>query len=441
MQLKNISKQLGLATCSLLQIAPTGSQASDSASNSDWDIDSALLYYSESDGRVSAVEPAIHLGRDIGSDDRIDLRLVVDVLTGATPNGAHPSSVAQTFTTPSGGSSYTTAPGDLPLDDEFHDTRGAFGADWTISLDRLSKVILGANFSTEFDYFSAGLSATYLRDFNDRNTTLNAGVAFNNDESSPVGGVPIEFLPMTVAGAEMNRKGASETKTLSDFIIGVTQVVNRNTIFQLNYTFGQTDGYQNDPYKIVSVIDPATGLPATGSGSPIFDTAVTGNLPYVYEKRPDSRQRNALFFNTAHHLTEDVVHFSYRYYWDDWGIRSNTFDLKYRYQLGSHYLMPQVRYYMQDAADFYVHNLKLGSDVDASTGDVLKDYASHDYRLAELTTTTLGLKYGIPLSNDSELAFRGALITQAVSNDGVPAGEETPDLDATVFQVNYSLTW
>jgi len=37
--------------------------------------------------------------------------------------------------------------------------------------------------------------------------------------------------------------------------------------------------------------------------------------------------------------------------------------------------------------------------------------------------------------------MRGELIQQAISNDGVPAGEETPDLDAVVLQVNYSLTW
>ncbi len=128
-----------------------------------------------------------------------------------------------------------------------------------------------------------------------------------------------------------------------------------------------SDGYLTDPFKIVTVVDPATGLPATGG---FFDTAATGNLPYVYENRPDSRQRNNLFFRVAHHLTEDVIHFSYRYFWDDWGISSNTFDLKYRYQMGRSYLQPHVRYYLQEEADFYRHNLVQGTDVDAN-GTVL----------------------------------------------------------------------
>lgn len=434
MQLKNIKGKVRLAACSLLQVTASSAQAADS----EWDIDTALLYYSESDGRVQAVEPAIHAGRNLGEDDRIDLRLVVDALTGATPNGAHATSIVQTFTTPSGSGTYSTPPGETPLDDTFHDTRVALGADWTISLDRLSKVILGANVSGEFDYFSAGISSTYLRDFNNRNTTLTAGIAFNNDVISPVGSVPIEFSPMAVPGAPINRNGSDETKTLTDIIIGVTQIVNRKTIIQLNYSFGLTDGYQNDPYKIVTVLDPVTGLPADTS---FFDTATTGNRPYVYEKRPDSRQRNALFFETAHHLTEDVVNFSYRYFWDDWGITSHTLDLRYRYQLSSSYLQPHIRYYSQDAADFYTHNLMLGTDVDATTGAVSKQYASNDYRLAKSVTSTLGLKYGIPFGKNSEIAVRGEVIKQAISNDGVPTGEETPDLDALVLQINYSLTW
>ena len=103
MQLTNIKSKVSLATCSLLQITASGAQAS----VSECDIDTAVLLYSESDSRVSAFEPAIYAGRNFGDEgERLDLRLVIDVLTGATPNGAHAVSEAngapQTFTTPSG---------------------------------------------------------------------------------------------------------------------------------------------------------------------------------------------------------------------------------------------------------------------------------------------------------------------------------------------------
>jgi hypothetical protein len=84
-------------------------------------------------------------------------------------------------------------------------------------------------------------------------------------------------------------------------------------------------------------------------------------------------------------------------------------------------------------------NLKLGSDVDATTGAVSRSHVSSDYCLAEFVATTIGLKYGLPLSEDSEFSVRGELMNQSVNNDGVPAGEETPDLDAVILQLNYSL--
>jgi len=434
MQLINIKSKISLATCSLLQVTASAAQAADS----EWDIDTAFLYYGESDGRVQAAEPAIYAGRNIGDEgERIDLRLVIDVLTGATPNGAHASSAPiQTFTTPSGNGSYAAAAGETPLDSSFMDTRVAAGADWTLPVNRLSRVKLGLNASAEYDYLSLGLSGSYIRDLNNKNTTLTASLAFNNDTYTPEGGIPDALKPMREQGAGINRVGSSDTKTIADFLIGVTQVVSRNTLIELNYSYGVSDGYLTDPFKIVTVVDQVTGLPDNS----ILGAIDPDNLPYVYENRPDSRQRNNLFFRVAHHLTQDVIHFSYRYFWDDWGISSNTFDLKYRYEMGRSYLQPHVRYYMQEAADFYRHNLVEGIDV-ADDGTVLLTEVSSDSRLMKLTGTTLGLKYGYAIGKNSELSVRGEFMNQTFDDGDVTAGEETPDLDAVILNIGYSVVW
>ncbi|RKZ68460.1 MAG: hypothetical protein DRQ44_04385 [Gammaproteobacteria bacterium] len=433
MQLINIKSKISLATCSLLQVTASAAQAADS----EWDIDTAFLYYGESDGRVQAAEPAIYAGRNIGDEgERIDLRLVIDALTGATPNGAHASSAPiQTFTTPSGNGSYAAAAGETPLDSSFMDTRVAAGADWTLPVNRLSRVKLGLNASAEYDYLSLGLSGSYIRDLNNKNTTLTASLAFNNDTYTPEGGIPIALSPMRLQGAGLNREGSSDTKTITDFLVGVTQVVSRHTLIELNYSYGVSDGYLTDPFKIVSVVDANGKLANSGEFDPN-----TGNLPYVYENRPDSRQRNNLFFRVAHHLTQDVIHFSYRYFWDDWGISSNTFDLKYRYEMGRSYLQPHVRYYMQEAADFYRHNLVEGIDI-ADDGTVLLTEVSSDSRLMKLTGTTLGLKYGYAIGKNSELSVRGEFMNQTFDDGDVTAGEETPDLDAVILNIGYSVVW
>jgi hypothetical protein len=431
-RLKKIRGQMVLATCALLQVTAPGSHAAEG----DWDIDTAVLYYGEGDGRTHAFEPAISASRDLGDGERLSLRMVVDVLSGATPNGAHASTVAQTFTNPSGNGEYTVQPGEVPMNNTFRDSRVALGVDWEKPIDRMSKIIWGASLSGEYDYLSLGASATYVQDINNRNTTLTAGVALSSDTIEPVGSVPDPFTPMRTSGAQ-NRLGVDDTKTITELMLGITQVISRKTLMQLNFTYGKSDGYLNDYNKVLTVIDPGTDEPLLTD----WVSATPGNLPYLYEKRPDVRTRNALFFKTVHHLEEDVINFSYRYFWDDWDITSHTFDMKYRYEMDAgKYLQPHIRYYIQDAADFYKHDLVQGADVDAA-GNVLVKYASSDYRLAEFNSITLGLKYGFPVSDTSEFSTRAEIITQSTNDGNVRAGEETPDLTAFVIQANYSFKW
>jgi hypothetical protein len=61
------------------------------------------------------------------------------------------------------------------------------------------------------------------------------------------------------------------------------------------------------------------------------------------------------------------------------------------------YLQPQLRWYRQDAADFY--RLYLTA---ADTGD----YMSADPRLGAFTAKTVALKFGVPLSSGNEFSLR-----------------------------------
>lgn len=391
-------------------------------------MQSAVLFYQEADSRVSAIEPVISGSKDLGDGESISLKLVLDSLTGATPNGAHASSAEQTFTTPSGKSSYTTSPGDTPLDETFRDSRVAISGSWEVPvIDDYTRMIISGNISNEYDYMSLGASASLLRDFNSRNTTLTASLGFNSDTIEPEGGIPTPFASMRAANTGTNRDASSDSKTISDILFGVTQVIDRKTLMQFNLGFSSSSGYMNDPFKVITVIDPVTGLPIASAGD---------DLPYLYENRPDSRSRTTFYWNTVHHLTEDVIHLSYRYHTDDWGIDSHTLDFKYRYEMDNgHYLQPHLRYYTQSAADFFTTSLV--------NGEALPEYASSDYRLGEFTTQTMGLKYAIPLANNSEFNVRVEMINQAQNDVGNSTGDQqdyqlTPDLDSVIVQFGYN---
>lgn len=425
---KKIYEKLSIASAALLQ---TGNVAAIDAPLDAWDVSTAVLYYQENDGRVSAIEPVISGTREFDDGDIVNLKLVFDSLTGATPTGAHASSIEQTFTNPSGKKPYTVAAGDLPLDDTFLDTRVAFSGSWdTAVIDNYSRIILGGNISKEYDYASLGVSANFLRDFNNRNTTFSTAIGLTSDTISPSGDIPTPFANMRIAGTGTNRDGADDDKTITDLMLGITQVINRRTLMQFNLSFSETSGYMNDPYKIITVID-TNGLPTTATGA--------DELPYAYENRPDSRSRQLFFWKTVHHLTEDVINVAYRYHTDDWGIDSHTIDFHYRYELDNgSYLQPHLRYYTQTAADFFVTSLNESEAAAATTSD----YASADYRLGEFITNTIGLKYAMPVGKNSEFSVRAEMISQVQNEVGTAVGDQvnhdlTPDTDSFIIQFGY----
>lgn len=417
---KTVKESLTLACCTLLHTTSPNVKAE---LLEDVKVDSAVLIYSESDGRVSLVEPIVKIKTELAEDELLNIQIVFDTLTGATPTGAQATNTIQTFTRPSGNGTYTIQPGETPLDDTFKDTRVAVSASLEKPIDRLSKNIYSAAFSKEYDWASLSAGYTFSTDSKSRDSTYIIGASLTSDAMSPVGGAPD---PLTLVG---DSKLSNESRTTVDLIAGITKILNRKTITQFNYSYSQSNGYHNDPYKFLSAMDDFTG-----------ELAATPE--YFFESRPDSRQRHILYWKTAHHLTEDVINVAYRFYQDDWGISSHTVDLKYRYELSDRdYLQPHIRFYSQTAADFYRHSL-LTSEVSGT----LPEYASPDLRLSEFDTFTIGLKYGYKLSTNKSISGRIEIMQQTGSQPDDAVGEQLsqdlhPDLSAIILQVSYSFVW
>ena len=259
---ENLNATLAAATCALLgaaQAAPVQASEADR-----WSFDTALLYYGESDDRVQDASAAISAARNFGDERSLGLSLTADTLTGASASGAIATNAPQTFTSPSGRAVYTTPAGEVPLDDTFLDTRFAFTASWTQPLAQLYSLSAGVAFSTEYDYTHMGANLSLARDFNKRNTTLSAGLAWSQDDIDPVGGAPIPLAQMLDVGDGANKRGA-DSKDVLDLLLGFTQVLNRTTVLRVNYSYSDSSGYLNDPYKVLSVVDPTTATRSCGS--------------------------------------------------------------------------------------------------------------------------------------------------------------------------------
>ena len=407
---KRIAGLLSAATCSLL-CSPV------QAAEGEWDVDSAILFYAEDNDRVEAVEPVISAKKDLGDEESVSFKLVLDSLTGASANGAVPSTMPQTFTRPSGNGTYTVNPNETPLDDTFKDTRVAYSMNWEKPVDRNNRRNLGFNVSKEYDFTSISGNALWQHDTNQKNTTYSYGINIELDDFDPVGDIPEPLTDMLA----QDKGSSSDSRDIVDLLFGVTQVIDKSSLFQVNLSLSESDGYLTDPYKFVSVVD-ATGEP----------------IQQLFENRPDSRSKQSLFGKYKKTLgNKDIFTASYRFMTDDWGVDSNTFDFTYRFRMKEGYFIePHLRWYQQSEADFYYYFLRDSDPVPAE--------ASADYRLGEMDATTVGVKFGKQINDQHIWSVRLEQYVQ--SGDSSPSEaigqlaqqDLYPDVEATLVQFNYS---
>jgi hypothetical protein len=220
--------------------------------------------------------------------------------------------------------------------------------------------------------------------------------------------------------------GGGESKNVLDALVGVTQVLSRRALLEVAYSYSKSDGYLNDPYKLLSVLDPLTGRPASGTGVPGL---------YRFELRPDARTRQSAFTELRYAFDRDSLALNYRFMHDDWGITSHTVEGRYRLSFGNgRYLEPHLRYYRQSEADFYRPYLL--------SGEALPDFASADYRLAKLSAYTAGAKYGWRTSLGDFSArleyYHQSTSTRPGEAFGALTGLDLhPPLKAIIFQIGY----
>ncbi|MCW9013249.1 MAG: DUF3570 domain-containing protein [Gammaproteobacteria bacterium] len=408
--MKSIKDKLSIATCTLLTGGAHQAQAIDNA----WDLDTSYLYYGEADDRVTVNKAIANLSGDITDNDRVTINLVLDTMSGATPTGAVESETSSVTFSSASGAGGSTATGGAPDIADFSDTRLGFSLSWEQTISRLRKLTYGGNLSVEKDYHSYGANATLNQDTEDRGTTYTAGLAVTYDEIfTKTGGTP-DPLGRVEDGVTF---GDGERYTYNA-IVGVSKVLNKKTVAQLNYNITYSDGYHTDPYKVISEVR-LVGDSETNA----FAFAETDRY---YESRPGSRLRHALFTSMAHQYGEkgEVVHLSYRYYFDDWDISAHTIDLTHRTPLGlGRYIEPHFRFHMQSSAEFFMHSI-------LDDGSPLPEFASADYRLDQSTGYTIGAEYGQPWKGGN-LRIRLEQMEQNFED------AEYDENSALIFQVSY----
>jgi Protein of unknown function (DUF3570) len=271
--------------------------------------------------RVRVRAPALSVLAPVGERWSLGGMLMKDSISGASP-AYHTRALSK-------------------LTDERHAGEASvtrYGANTTFTL--------GAQYSTEADYLSRGISGQATLSSADKNTTASFGLGLNRDTINPV-----------------TRAVVNERKRVVQAVLGLTQVLTPQDIVALNVGLVRGRGYFSDPYK-------------------------------VFDERPRERDQRTLMLRWNHHFaaSDGSLRSSYRYYRDSFGVRAHTLNVEYVQPLAYGFsVMPLLRLYDQSAARFYV-------DADASTAPFPPNppegavHFSEDQRLSAFGARTVGLR-------------------------------------------------
>ena len=267
----------------------------------------------------------------------------------------------------------------------FTDKRRAGDLELTHVGNRMS-VAAGLSLSEESDYIGRGAALKVARWTEDKNTTWTAGLSVSNDSVEP-----------------NNGKVDRQAKQLKSVLVGVTQVLSRYDLLQVNLGQSEGRGYLSDAYKI-------------------------------YDERPSYRTLRSVALRWNHHFPKwgSTLRTSYRLTLDSWSIRTQTYSMEWVLPVAEgHTVSPLLRWYTQSAASFYQDAGPPGLPFPPNPPAGAVHYAQ-DQRLSAFGSASLGARWVYRYS--PKLSFDLKLERAEQHGDWKPGGG-SPGLPKFVIRV------
>ncbi len=209
---------------------------------------------------------------------------------------------------------------------------------------------VGGGISDEPDYKSYFFNIDGSVDLDQKLTTLAWGASFTTSNISAQEDINDAADEGDYANRiSLNDGLATLFGTRHDFAadVGITQIINPESLISGTLSYTRSTGYLSDPYKdTLLAFDNPNQAPGVG-------TVLTQE---ALDHRPSLRNQFTFDARFIQYIagTDAALHVDYRFFHDDWGIDAHTLDLTWYQPLGDGWmLVPGLRYYTQSAADFY----------------------------------------------------------------------------------------
>ncbi len=343
------------------------------------------MRYTESDDRIKIDYSVLDFKKEFGTDYSFSASLSYDAISGGTPiwDSISGASSTKTEDSSSGASicikngryvcrdtreSNFIGDGHSDMSDfiyrnvQIDDTRVALSTNLTKRTAKRDEINVGLAYSKEEDFKSMEGSLSYLYNIDSsRNSSISAGISYQSNSAH-------HYL-------EDKWKDFSIVNTQ----IGYTHTFTKNTVGQVNYFYIHQSGVLSNPYQTIIRK---------------FNVSKDEYKPYykyyrAKEKRPDEKNSAGITLDFVSKVHKNVsLHSDYRFYSDDWGVKSHTLTTNAFIDLGGGFtLVPLLRYYTQSSAVFYKDHKAKDFTFNQS------DYGSADERLSKFHGLTYSLGF------------------------------------------------
>ncbi|MFZ4591311.1 MAG: DUF3570 domain-containing protein [Ignavibacteria bacterium] len=256
--------------------------------------------------RLVVVYPTISINKSLDSKTSVNASYLVDAISSASMRMTlRVDGITSATKTTNGGKEGLTE-----LRHQLNAGVSRFFGDVSVSLNGM--------YSTEHDYSAKTLAANISIPVAKKNTIFQLGLAGNWDKVFP-----------------QTRTWTKDRNTQS-INLGMSQILSKNLIAQIDFTFMNVEGFMLDGYQVVRIVN--------------------GNTLKILEPiTPDKRMRKAFGGRINYGVTKNsTLKFGYRYYWDTWEIKSHTFEAGFKTHLSENVnLLIDYRRYIQTKAYFF----------------------------------------------------------------------------------------
>ncbi len=306
-----------------------------------------VLYHSYDGGGVTITGPSVLIRKDINSKYSVYGNYYVDMVTSASID------VIATA------SEYTEERTEYSLGVDYLNDRTMMSGSYTNS--------------SESDYTANTFGFAVSQEFFGDLSTLTLAYAQGSDTVKANGSPTFS--------EEAGRKRYS---------LGFSQILSKNFLSSFSYEAVIDEGYLNNPYRRVRVVDSGEAL----------------GYRYVAENYPRTRNSEAYAIRGIYALnSHSSLRTEYRLFTDSWGIEADNIELRYTKQLNSRWLLElRYRQYNQGkGADFYQDLFDFSA--------VTPEFLARDKELSQYSSQQYGLGVSYTLKsrfrffNDSQLNF------------------------------------